>query len=244
MNGYSDSSGKYHEPGDYSNGGGGSGGQSGGSNERYKVYWDSLLKYVVQLPAVIKGRLNEFSFPAYGNLYLGFSIGDPQINGNDESGYHFNNPTAYVYWDIEFSVVSNASGQGGTSYFENDLKYEGAPYLSGGMSQKGMDCSGLVNLATGNEKRVWTTSGGNPPGNWEKIKTNTSSYDKFISDVNKGDLFLWPTSYTAFYAGDGGLFHAHGKPGTPTGYSYDLESWWIPNRGYPEVFRQLSICKD
>lgn len=88
----------------------------------------------------------------------------------------------------------------------------------------GIDCSGLVNRATGNEVRVWTTSLGNPPGNWNKLKVSTISYDAFISNVLQGDLFVWPTRHAAFYAGDGGLFHAHGKPGTPTGYTYDLKS--------------------
>ena len=47
--------------------------------------------------------------------------------------------------------------------------------------------------------------------------------------------------YTAF-----NLFHAHGKTGTPTGYTakgYQKPngaglSWWIEHNGFPYVFRQ------
>ncbi len=142
--------------------------------------------------------------------------------------------------DYYFASVSGGKPAGqedAPSYLDNALKFEGAPYLYGGMTKDGIDCSGLVNRATGNERRVWTTSMGNPPGNWSKVTVRTSSYDNFIADVNKGDLFVWPKKHTAFYAGNGMLFHAHGKTGTKTGYTDDLNSFWIQENGYPDVYR-------
>ncbi len=140
--------------------------------------------------------------------------------------------------DYYFASVSGGKPAGqedAPNYLDNALKFEGAPYLFGGMTKDGIDCSGLVNRATGHEKRVWTTSMGNPPGNWSKVTVRTSSYDNFIAAVNEGDLFVWPKKHTAFYAGNGKLFHAHGKT---TGYTDDLNSFWIPKKGYPDVYRQ------
>jgi hypothetical protein len=140
--------------------------------------------------------------------------------------------------DVGWRGLSLVDLGSGATYYDNALKYKSAPYLKGGMTKEGIDCSGLVNRATDNETRVWNTSMGNPPGNYNKITVRNNSYDNFIADVIKGDLFLWPNEHAAFYAGDGGLFHAHGTAGTPTGYTYDLKTWWIPNRGYPDVYRQ------
>mgnify|MGYP000883463575 FL=1 len=139
--------------------------------------------------------------------------------------------------DYYFASVSGGKPAGqedAPSYLDNALKFEGAPYLFGGMTKDGIDCSGLVNRATEHESRVWTTSMGNPLGNWSKVTVRTSSYDNFIANVKEGDLFVWPTKHTAFYAGNGQLFHAHGKT---TGYTEDLNSFWIPNKGYPDVYR-------
>ncbi len=141
------------------------------------------------------------------------------------------------YYFVSVSGDKPAGQEDAPNYLDNALKFEGAPYLYGGMTKDGIDCSGLVNRATGHEKRVWTTSMGNPPGNWSKVIVRTSSYDNFIADVNKGDLFVWPTQHAAFYAGNGKLFRAHGKTGTKTGYTDDLNSYWITEEGYPDVYR-------
>ncbi|MCD4747334.1 MAG: C40 family peptidase, partial [Bacteroidales bacterium] len=174
----------------------------------------------------------------HGGRMITGEVGDPNSSGSNHRGSQSGG-----------SPVGGSTGETGakskgdeTSYYDNALNFEGAPYKDGGMTKDGIDCSGLVNQATGNENRVWTTSMGDPPGNWELTTVRTDSYDNFIFDVQMGDLFLWPEKHTAFYAGvrngKHSLFHAHGKTGTPTGYTGDLKTWWIPNRGYPYVYRQ------
>lgn len=143
------------------------------------------------------------------------------------------------------SMSGGSQSTGGDSYYNNALNFKDAPYLSGGYSKNGIDCSGLVNRATGNDNHNWTTKSEiPPPGNWSKINMNTSSYNSFISGAQKGDLFLWPNHHTAFYAGGNSLFHAHGDSGTPTGYTNDLRTYWVEELGYPTAYRQLNIRKD
>jgi len=122
-------------------------------------------------------------------------------------------------------------------YYNEALKYEGAPYKSGGMSKDGIDCSGLVNVATGQKKRVWHTALGKPCGNWSEIFPPKTSHDDFLKSCKQGDLFLW-NGHTAFYAGDVRLFHAR-RTGTKCGYTNDLKLYWLKQQSYPRVFREV-----
>src|SRR5690606_2630007 len=103
----------------------------------------------------------------------------------------------------EFLVTAN--------YYERALAFEGIPYLWDGLTCAGLDCSGLVNRATGHKERVWSTGGGDPPGNWRQVQYNTSSYKAFINDAVRGDLFVWKGQHTAFSAGGVDLFHSSSK---------------------------------
>jgi RHS repeat-associated protein len=135
-----------------------------------------------------------------------------------------------------------------TSYFDMAIKYPNVPYVSGRASPKGYDCSGLVCMVTGMKDHGWSTSSaGPPPGNWKKVDVSHDSYQKFISDVVKGDLFLWRGHHVAFYAGNEQTFGAKetgklsGLSRKVTGYT-ELKTYWIESkesgRGYPEVYRQ------
>jgi len=135
-----------------------------------------------------------------------------------------------------------------TSYFDAAIKYPNVPYVSGKASPNGYDCSGLLCLVVGKADHSWSTSSlGPPPGNWKKVDVSHDSYKKFISDVLKGDLFLWRGHHVAFYAGNEQTFGAK-EPGKKSGFSRkddvytELKTYWIEStkagRGYPEVYRQ------
>ena len=143
---------------------------------------------------------------------------------------------------IAVQAVTQVAVSLAVSYYQTALTYEGVPYKFGGMSRSGVDCSGLVNLSTGHETRVWSTSGGTPPGNWSKLNLNTKTLANLTSGLNGGDLLVFP-GHTAFYAGGDVLFHAQ-RTGTNVGYtggSYKGAglSWWYKNKGILAGYRQV-----
>jgi RHS repeat-associated protein len=162
----------------------------------------------------------------------------PKKNSGNNKSSDQNNTTPPA------STVDNAPSN--TSYFDLALKYANVPYTHDGVSPKGFDCSGLICLVTGHpgKDHVWSTQGHDPPpGNWTRIHPATSSYDKFLTDIARGDLFVWRYQHTAFYAGHGQMFGAHDF-GKLSGYSKsvigynELKQYWIQKHGYPEVYRQ------
>ena len=123
------------------------------------------------------------------------------------------------------------------TYLKEALKYQGVPYKSGGMDKAGIDCSGLINVATGQKTRVWhTSSGAPPPGKWAVVKPANTSHDNFIAELKQGDLLLWK-GHAAFYFSGTRIFHAQ-KPGTFVGFTNDLKLYWLKDRGYPTIYRQ------
>jgi hypothetical protein len=121
------------------------------------------------------------------------------------------------------------------SYYERALLYEDTPYFAGGSCFNGIDCSGLYSRAS--QSARWYTWSGPIPGNMMGINY-THTRAGFLSTARTGDVLFWPNRHVAFYAGDGRLFHARGSQGTPTGITNDLFRWWIPNRGWPLLYRQ------
>lgn len=129
---------------------------------------------------------------------------------------------------------SNGSFQ---SYLDIAKLYVGVSYVWGGTSSSGMDCSGLVTLATGSTTR-WTTSSGKPPGNWVEISPGSENLESFKNSLSIGDLLVWEGKHVAFYNGGLSLFHAHGDNSKgEVGPTYDLK-WWFDHRGCPTVYRQ------
>lgn len=129
---------------------------------------------------------------------------------------------------------------GGHSYLDRALQYAGVPYVWGGMSSQGTDCSGLIQLGVGLSHRVWSTRApGNPapPGAWNHVYPRTQSTQSFLADVYRGDLFVWYGSHTAFYLGGGSIFHGPSK-GQVVKQTNDLVGYWLRTHGFPSVFRQ------
>ncbi len=122
-------------------------------------------------------------------------------------------------------------------------KYSNKKYTQKTLSEDEMDCSGIVCLATGHPgpTHFWDTHRSTPPpGDWTRIYPTQSSYDRWLSQLKRGDLFIWRGDHTGWYYGDGRMFGAHrpGKLSGPSKDGYELKSYWVEPHGYPEVWRQ------
>jgi gamma-D-glutamyl-L-lysine dipeptidyl-peptidase len=118
--------------------------------------------------------------------------------------------TAYGYpgW-IEISALSD--GPGGDwlppvragDPVEEARAYLGAPYLWGGMSERGIDCSGLVHMA-------WRRLGRIVPRDADQQAEAAQKVD----EPQYGDLAVYgreSVTHIAFWLGDGRILHAAGS---------------------------------
>jgi cell wall-associated NlpC family hydrolase len=95
----------------------------------------------------------------------------------------------------------------GASPLELAFGYRGAPYLWGGMTEAGIDCSGLVHMAYRRAGRLV------PRDAWQQLEAGEP-----VAEPQPGDLVLYahpgkPADHVAFWLGDGRILHATARDG-------------------------------
>ena len=93
-------------------------------------------------------------------------------------------------------------------------KYVGTPYVWGGKSTSGFDCSGFVQY-------VYKEAFGKDVGGWT-VPQESAGTKISVAEAQPGDLYFWgdagSTYHVAIATGNGQYIHAS-QPGTPLGYN-------------------------
>jgi len=103
------------------------------------------------------------------------------------------------------------------------LRYVGTPYVVGGATPAGFDCSGLV-------KYVYAQVGIDLPHQSAAILDSPRTTVISASEARPGDL-LWSTGHIAIYIGNGKQVDAS----RPDGWNTDIRSIWQSNPTYLRV---------
>jgi gamma-D-glutamyl-L-lysine dipeptidyl-peptidase len=122
--------------------------------------------------------------------------------------------TAYDYpgWVREDALVDGTGTLAGASPCKDPIEaarsYLGAPYEWGGMTERGIDCSGLVHMA-------YRRSGKLVPRDADQQEAAATPIDE--ADARPGDLACFGepgrAHHIAFWLGDGRILHATGRDG-------------------------------
>jgi len=113
--------------------------------------------------------------------------------------------TAYDYpgWVLEDALARRAGDP-----IAEARAYLGTPYLWGGMTERGIDCSGLVHMA-------YRRLGLLVPRDADQQET--AGTEVAPDDLRPGDLVTYgderETTHIAFWLGDGRILHATGREG-------------------------------
>jgi cell wall-associated NlpC family hydrolase len=117
--------------------------------------------------------------------------------------------TVYDYpgW-VRDEALEEGDGALPTAEFASPLEaartYLGAPYLWGGMTERGIDCSGLVHMAYRRSGRLV------PRDAWQQRQAGEP-----VPEPRPGDLVLYgePADHVAFWLGEGRILHSTGRDG-------------------------------
>lgn len=103
----------------------------------------------------------------------------------------------------------------------NAAKYLGTPYVWGGKSPSGFDCSGFVQY-------VYKETYGKDIGGWTGAQEYSGTRIS-VAEAQPGDLYFWgnpgSTYHVAIATGNGNYIHAS-QPGTPL--EYNSTQWFTP----------------
>jgi cell wall-associated NlpC family hydrolase len=125
-----------------------------------------------------------------------------------------------------------ANGVTGDDVVSAASKYEGVPYVLGGESTKGMDCSGLV-------QKTFADLGVSVPRLVHEQQTVGQKVDS-LKDAKPGDLIvLNGGDHVAIYAGDGKVIHAPYE-----GRTVSLQKAWFTDKDIVTIRRVVPSTDD
>lgn len=137
----------------------------------------------------------------YGQSYWGDDYGKTNNKTDNKTNKTDNKPSTSNNSGVTAQTVSKGSI---SKFVECAKSYLGTPYVWGGTSRSGVDCSGLVYLAA-QEAGLGTL-----PRTAKTLYGITSKISK--SDLSAGDLVFFSSgssiSHVAIYVGDNQILHA------------------------------------
>ncbi|MGO4929512.1 C40 family peptidase, partial [Fundicoccus sp. Sow4_F4] len=115
------------------------------------------------------------------------------------------------------------SAANASTLLDNASQYLGTPYVWGGKSPSGFDCSGFVQY-------VFKETYGVDIGGWTGAQEHSGT-KMDVSSAQAGDLYFWgspgSTYHVAIATGNGDYIHAS-QPGTPLEYN-SISSYFMPS---------------